>query len=123
LCGEYFTAAFSPDLTLAANATDGPEIYRWDLERGRSLGKLVNPRGGSNLEGVTALAFHPRGEILAAGTVDGRVELWQWSTESLRGEILDVTGSDVARITFSLDGRLMAVGDWYGVVRVVGIVG
>lgn len=119
LCGEYFAAAFSPDLTLAANATDGPEIYRWNLETGRALGKLENPRGGSNLEGVTALAFEPGDRFLAAGTVDGRIELWDWSSESLVGELFEVTPSDVAHIAFSRDRRLMAVGDWYGVVRVV----
>jgi WD40 repeat protein len=121
LCGEYFAAAFSPDLAVAANATDGPEIYRWDLVRGRSLGKMTNPRGGDNLSGVTALAFAPAGWLLAAGTVDGRVELWDWASQTLSGELFEVTGSDVARITFSADGRRMAVGDWYGVVRVLEI--
>lgn len=121
LCGEYFAAAFSSDLTRAANATDGPEIRRWDLERSRFLDEVAHPRGGNNLTGVTALAFDPSGEILAAGTVDGRIELWPWASEALRGELFDVTPSDVAHITFSADGRRMAVGDWHGVVRVLAI--
>ncbi len=117
-CGEYFAAAFSADLTEASHAVDGPTIYRWDVERGASLKRFENPRGGSNLEGVTALAYLPGDEILAAGTVDGRIEFWHLDSEALVGELFSVLPNDISRIAFSADGRLMAAGDWYGGLRV-----
>lgn len=120
-CGEYFSAAFSSDLREAAHAADAATIFRWDVERGTSLSHLENPLGGSNMEGVTALAYFPGDEYLAAGTVDGRVEFWHLATESLVAEIFSVLPHDISRLAFSADGRLLAVGDWSGGIRLLRI--
>ncbi len=116
-CGEYFAAAFSSDLREAAHAADGPTIFRWNVEHGGHLKRLRNPRGGSNLDGVTALAYLPGDEVLAAGTVDGRIEFWHLASKSLVAELFNVLPNDVSRLAFSADGRLMATGDWYGALR------
>ncbi|KAH6887212.1 hypothetical protein BKA70DRAFT_96988 [Coprinopsis sp. MPI-PUGE-AT-0042] len=95
----YYCVAFSPDSQfLAASNTGGIQV--WDVVSGELAGNCpfplstplfdnsssmvrIDPEHGSyfiwnpNTLQATLLIFHPDGSSIAAGTVDGRILLWQ----------------------------------------------
>lgn len=64
---------------------------------------------------VFAARFNPAGDILAAGGFDGRVRLWDLTTEE-RSELPALTGHNgwVQSIAFSPDGRRLYSADSWG---------
>jgi WD40 repeat protein len=109
--------AFSPDGTTLAIAgswqtrvptTECP-IRLWDVRAGKEVRQLVGHDGST----VHSLAFAPSGKTLASAGSDGSVRFWNLSTG--RGSYLLAGVPDVlGQITFSPDGRSLAVAGWYG---------
>lgn len=64
---------------------------------------------------VFAARFHPSGKLLAAGGFDGRVRLWDLSTEEPK-ELPALTGHNgwIQAIAFSPDGQRLYAGDSWG---------
>jgi WD40 repeat protein/tRNA A-37 threonylcarbamoyl transferase component Bud32 len=58
---------------------------------------------------VTAVAFHPDGNLIAVGTIDGKVRFFDPKSGAAVGSSLDEGSSAVWQVAFSPDGRLLAV--------------
>jgi len=80
-----------------------------------SSGTIARFRGHE--EGVTALAWHPEGGILASGGMQGAVRLWHVDAGFRRQIIAEQAGVAVYAVAFNGDGSLLAVGFEDGVVR------
>jgi len=98
--------AVSPDgLAAAAGGEDAPAphpIYLWDaVEQTR-----LRPLPGHNGQ-IRALAFHPAGELLASGGLDGALIVWDVAAGD---ELLRAEGDPVWSAAYNPDGDLLALG-------------
>jgi WD40 repeat protein/tetratricopeptide (TPR) repeat protein len=82
-------------------------ILLWDLDTGQPLERPFSSDEG----GVSELAFSPNGEILAAVTVAGTIQLWDAATGHSRGQPLSSHRRDKVRsLAFSPDGKVLVTG-------------
>lgn len=79
------------------------------------LADLIEREAGMAPATITALAFQPQGELLAAGAANGDVRLWRVPTAS-SGGVLRGYAQQVWRVAFSPDGQLLAVGTERGIL-------
>lgn len=116
-----FGLAFSPDsMTLASGCAD-QTVKLWDVATAKNLATLVveEQRADDVRADIRTLAFSPDGRTLAAGWVpqwekgsdaDCRVSLWDVaSRKRLPAEFRP--GCAIASLSFSPDGKTLAVGD------------
>jgi WD40 repeat protein len=95
---------FAPDgKTLAAAGMSG-RIRLWDVGTWRELATL---QGDNQL--VWSLAFSPDSKLLAAGSNDGTVRLWDVPARKEQTSFRARTGSQARFVTFSPEGRTLAV--------------
>ncbi len=87
---------------LAAGRFDGSAVV-YDTETRRQTARIDT---GSV---VTAVAFHPAGDLIAVGTIDGKVRFFDPKSGAAVGPLLDEGESAVWQVAFSPDGRLLAV--------------
>jgi WD40 repeat protein len=115
--------AFSPDgRLLATTAMNSSEIKLWDAKTGNQLRTLVG--GGTDgtksayspLSGISALAFSRDSQLIAAGTRDNSIRVWDVTTGrevqkiSQRGGSITATILGVHSLAFSPDSkRLLTV--------------
>jgi WD40 repeat protein/transcriptional regulator with XRE-family HTH domain len=86
---------------LAAAARPGIAILT-----GPGIGAALGVHTGS----VTAVAFSPKGNILASGSVNGTAQLWDVATRRpIRSPFVTQTGG-VNAVAFSPDGKILATG-------------
>ncbi|KAF8297440.1 WD40 repeat-like protein, partial [Clavulina sp. PMI_390] len=64
-----------------------------------------------------SVAFSPDGSILASGSSDTTICLWDVQSQSLKGEPLTGHSSWVQSVTFSPKGNLLASGSWDNTIR------
>src|SRR5262249_36977564 len=57
---------------------------------------------------VTSVAYSPDGKLLASGTYDGRVWVWNMASRQLVGKPLVLGEERVHRVVFSPDGKVLA---------------
>ncbi|QKD83223.1 hypothetical protein HPC62_14385 [Thermoleptolyngbya sichuanensis A183] len=100
---------FSPDETLLAAVSPGQPIRVWDLRTGQVQQDLSVGRGKTPQPIVRAIAFSPRGNLLAA--VSGATtQLWNPHTGQLVALLQNPSGP-VTRLQFSPGGTHLATGD------------
>ncbi len=96
-------ASFSPDGRTLASGSEGDSIRVWDAalltERFAIIGGYVD----------SSLAFSPDSKLLVAGGVDDIVRSWEVESGRAR-ESLHVGRNSVRALSFSADGRLLALG-------------
>jgi WD40 repeat protein len=84
-------------------------IQFWDPKSGQALFSLT-----TNVDYLSALAFYPLGDVvlLATGSYDGSLQLWNPYTRDLKpeGRSLVRFSSGIASLAFSPDGRTLASG-------------
>ncbi|MGD2078324.1 MAG: protein kinase, partial [Chloroflexota bacterium] len=115
-------AAFSPDGSLIATASDDLTAKIWDASTGRELFSLEGHASAlaSNppFEGVVQVAFHPFFPVVVTAGADGTVKAW--STEDGR-QIFDQLAhpeSVVIDLAFSPDGSRLATGAFDGTAKI-----
>jgi WD40 repeat protein len=95
--------------TLAAGASDGA-VHLWDTRTGRLRDEGGLPATG---HGVSGVAFHPDGEVLAAATENG-LRLQDTTT----GRVRELAFRNAATVVFDPTGRFLASTSSDGVVRI-----
>ena len=113
-CYTYdFILAFSPDgRTLACGESILGYVELWDTVTGQPK-QLLSRRG---IADITSLAFSPDGAILASGSDDNIVRLWNAVTGEYKQRLAGPTGR-VYHLAFSPDGGTLASGSADGIVR------
>ncbi|GEM_PF-3747444 len=113
--GYVRSLAFSPDGELLASASpEDDAVIVWEVATGRRVFTLPHPDGGV---GIGAVAFHPSGQLLAAGAEDGSVLLWDRFTGRLIGR-WRAHPEAVFSLAFDLEGRWLATGSRDASVKV-----
>lgn len=130
--GHGAVAAISPDGALLAVGDTGGSVRLFDLEKGSGIPALEGdertasyqlPKGEpvAKLEGaaiVHALAFRPDGAVLAAGSDDGAVRLWDVKKHACTNTI--ACKSAVRGLDFARDGQALFAALASGRVEVFG---
>jgi WD40 repeat protein len=93
--------AFAPDGTLASCGEDN-RIVLWNLATGEKIRELT---GHTDL--VFAVAFSPRGKLLASGSFDKTVKLWN-PADGTEQATLEGHTDGVAGLAFAPGGRQLA---------------
>ena len=100
----------SPDGKRLAAATYG-EVVLWDLQANKVDKLLVDKLLLGHNDRIYSLAFSPTGEILAGGSRDTTIRLWDVSTGELKQTFVGHT--DMIRlVAYSNDGKTLACTSW-----------
>ncbi|KIO30953.1 hypothetical protein M407DRAFT_68604, partial [Tulasnella calospora MUT 4182] len=112
---EINSVAFSPDGKLLTSESDDQTIRLWDAKTGALIQKSLSHhddqinkplRGHDGL--VLSVAFSLDGKLLASGSNDQTIRLWDAKTGAPIGEPLRGHGDLVRSVAFSPDGKLLA---------------
>jgi WD40 repeat protein len=103
-----YTLAFSPDgkTLFTGEGLIGGSAKMWDLESGEMLDQFGRPREG-NYWGVHDLEFSPDGSLLAIGSEDGSVMLWDVA-KRMAVTVLHDNTAEIMNIAFSPNGKVLA---------------
>jgi WD40 repeat protein len=107
--------AFTHDgraLVASACCRGGSSVVGWDAHSGARL--FESPVG----DGAGTFALSSDSRMMAAGTEDGHVMLWDLHSGRQRGPAIKVAGATVPQLALSPDGRLLAVGAFDATVTV-----
>src|SRR5262249_10834133 len=95
----------------AVVAASRRSVRMWNLAG--SGEKLVLAHG----KGVPCVAFSPDGSLLASAGKDTEVKVGAPATGQLLQRLTDFA-AEVETVAFSSDGRMLAAGDWAGVIHI-----
>ncbi|MBI3208314.1 MAG: WD40 repeat domain-containing protein [Candidatus Solibacter usitatus] len=105
--GRVNAVALSTDGRTLAIAAGMPakstSVQLFDFDSGRQIATLYQ-----SVEEIFSLAFSPDGKLLAAGSSDGMVRVWDVAAGTKPKETLRQHGGWVTGVAFSPDGKLFA---------------
>jgi WD40 repeat protein len=104
--GRPDAAAFSPDGLFVAVAR-GHSVGLWEVASGKSVLGLTVSSPGKGMDDARCLSFSRDGVLLAAGTLDGAIVLWEAATGKEMARFTGPAGT-VSGLAFTRDGRLLA---------------
>lgn len=96
-----------------ATASDDTTVGVWDVERGAPLRFL---KGHTSF--VMCVKFHPEDSVIASGSFDETVRLWDTRTGGGPVRVLPAHSDPITAVDFVRDGRHMASSSYDGLVRV-----
>ena len=115
---EVLSVAISPDGNIIAGgkADNTIQLWRFDhfdqYDEEKDIYENTLLKGHS--DGVTSIAFSPDGNILASGSNDGTIRLWEASDGSHKSTL---EHGGVTSIVFNPDGNILASGSDDGTIR------
>jgi serine/threonine protein kinase len=111
------TITFSRDNHLLASGACDKTVMLWELA---ATGPKEIAAFKGHTENVKAVAFSPDSKTLVSASLDGTIRFWRkgsiWTKDQLA--MLQGEGGPVYAITFSLDGRHLAVGTLDQCIRI-----
>lgn len=121
--GPFTRTVFSPDGSLLAAIAANPKFEQygqpagfvklWDAYLGTETARF-------DLSDAVSLAFSPSGELLATGSVDGTLRVWEISTGSVLFEAFGHRQS-IERLAFTPGGERLVSGSLDGLIAVWGL--
>jgi WD40 repeat protein len=125
--GGVNAVALSPNGRTLVSASHDATLRLWDPAAGKQVRKIQVPdatarEGGPSQEkgihygGVLTVAYSPDGRLLASGSCDGTVRVWDAGTGK-ELHTLPRHGREVNSVTFSPDGNVLASGSRDHTVR------
>ncbi len=95
--GYMLAAALNSDRTTKDNRFT---LHLWEVPHGQLYFTLKG-----HTDKINALAFTPNGKILASGSDDGTIRLWDASTGT---QMLSLSSGKTRALAFSMDGKILA---------------
>ncbi len=124
------SVVFSPDGETLATGLDDKTVQTWSVKDGSLLKTFEYPKDEkgtekeideASKEDVASIAFSPDGKLLAAGSSDGMVVLWQVSDGSLLRSDKESKklGKYITRVLFSPDSQYLFYAPFTGNVHML----
>jgi WD40 repeat protein len=107
-CGHtlpVLALALSPDTRTFASSGDDTTIQFWNLKHERAVATLND----AHHDGIGAIVYSPNGEFLASSAADGKVKVWDASTNHCL-HILDGHTNWLKSVAFSPDSKALVSG-------------
>jgi WD40 repeat protein len=108
---KLYSVAYSPNGKYIVSG-DGYALHLWDANSGKPIGKPLI--GHESI--VTSLAFSPDSKLIASGSKDKTLRLWDIDSNKtifvLRGHT-----SGISSVAFGMDGKRMVSGSWDNSIR------
>lgn len=97
--------SFAPDDKLLAAAVTDNDIWVWQIPRGQLEYKLTG-----HAEGVTTIDYSLDGALLASGSWDNTIRIWDTKVQQTVTVLSDSNLHDLGKVRFSPNGQLVASG-------------
>ncbi len=122
--GRVLALAFAADGRLSAGSLFG-SVSLWDLSGGPAAPEVPEARlltvPVGHTDRVSAVALSPDGTLLASGSADGSVRLWDLASGTERARL--EAGGPVTALAFDADGGRLAGGTARGALRLWDLAG
>ena len=109
--GEETQSALPSGTPISGDAYPQPVgvLHVWNVSTGIEAQTIRVPNDPSSFGGIAAIAWSPKGDVLAALLYGGALQLWDASTGQMLHRLATIRMYDLAHMEWSPDGRTLAV--------------